>query len=37
MILEDGNGPEREVYMNYIKQIRAETVKRFLERYCIYI
>jgi hypothetical protein len=32
MILEDGNGPERELYMSYTKQIRAETIKRFLER-----
>lgn len=29
-MLSDGNGPERELYMSYVKQIRSETIKRFL-------
>jgi hypothetical protein len=31
-ILEDGSGNERDVYLQYIKQIKAETINRFLER-----
>ncbi len=32
-LLEDGSGPERQAYLDYLKQLRAETINRFLNRY----
>lgn len=31
-ILEEGSGNERDVYLQYIKQMKAETINRFQER-----
>jgi hypothetical protein len=31
-ILEEGSGNEREVYFQYMKQLKAETINRFLLR-----
>ena len=36
VVLEDGPGNERDYYLQYIKQIRAETVARFLEKYILH-
>jgi hypothetical protein len=32
-LLEDGSGNERQTYLDYLRQIRAETVSRFLAKY----
>jgi hypothetical protein len=29
-ILEEGMGNEREIYLQYVKQVKAETINRFL-------
>ena len=29
MVLEDGPGNERETYLQYIKQLKGETINRF--------
>lgn len=33
-ILEEGLGNEREAYLQYVKQLKAETINRFAQRYC---
>ena len=32
-LLEDGPGHERDHYIQYVKQLKGETVNRFLEKY----
>ena len=32
VMLEDGNGMDRDAYVNYLKHLRAETISRFLTR-----
>lgn len=32
-LLEDGSGQEREYYVQYLKQLRGETVQRVLQKY----